>query len=134
MKTTELEALRVADEAGIVSARRLARDHAVRLGFSLVNQTKLVTAVSELARNMVVYAGGGIVRIEEIASGMRRGLRITFQDSGPGIQDIELAMRDGYTTGGGLGQGLPGSKRLVSEFTINSRVGVGTTVTITHWK
>jgi serine/threonine-protein kinase RsbT len=134
MKTTEREVMQVANEAGVVTARRMARDHALRLGLSLVNQTKLVTAVSELARNMVVYAGSGKVTIEEVETGIKRGLRITFEDNGPGIPNLELAMRDGYTTGGGLGQGLPGARRLVNEFTIDSKVGVGTTVTIIKWK
>lgn len=118
----------------IVMARQTARQWAVELGFSLVSQTKLVTATSELARNAVVYGGGGSVRLEIMAESRRQGLRLIFEDHGPGIPDIEQAMTDGYTTSDGLGMGLGGAKRLVNEFDITSTVGEGTRVTITMWK
>ena len=102
--------------------------------FSLVDQTRIITAASELARNTLQHGGGGSVAIEIVENGTRRGLRLTFKDQGPGIPDLELAMKDGYTTGGGLGLGLSGSKRLVNEFTILSKVGEGTEVSITKWK
>src|SRR5262249_45540560 len=114
--------------------RQRVRAHAVAQGFSLVDQTKLVTAASELARNVLVHGGGGTVRIEAVANGVRRGLKLTFEDQGPGITDISLAMRDGYSTGGGLGLGLSGAKRLSSEFEISSKPGEGTRVTIARWK
>ncbi len=105
------------------------------LGFSLVDQTKMITAASELARNSLEYGGGGIVHFEVTRrTGSRRGLRLTFEDQGPGIPDIDLAMTDGYTSGKGMGLGLGGAKRLVNEFEITSRVGEGTRVTITRWK
>jgi serine/threonine-protein kinase RsbT len=110
------------------------RQFALELGFSLVDQTKIVTAASELARNTLEYGGGGTVKLEALEEGIRRGLRLTFEDTGPGIPDIELALKDGFTTGGGLGMGLSGSKRLVNEFNIISQVGVGTCITITKWK
>ena len=115
-------------------ARQLVKKWAAEVGFSLVDQTKLVTATSELGRNMVVYAGGGMMEVAKIDDGVRRGLRITFEDHGPGIPDIEQAMKDGYTTGTGLGLGLSGSKRLVDDFEIVSRVGEGTRVVVTRWK
>ena len=104
------------------------------LGFGLVDQTKMITAASELARNTLIYGGGGLARFEVLRAGPRQGLRVTFEDEGPGIPDIELALRDGYTTGHGLGLGLSGSRRLVNEFAIESRVGAGTRVAITKWK
>jgi len=110
------------------------RQRAVDLGFSLVDQTKLVTAASELARNLVQHAGGGVVKVETIAEGPRRGLRLVFEDKGPGIPDLELAMRDGYSTDGGLGLGLSGARRLSNEFAIDSTPGQGTRVTIARWK
>jgi serine/threonine-protein kinase RsbT len=100
----------------------------------LVDQTKLVTAASELARNTLDYGGGGNVRVEHLVDGVRKGVRLIFKDQGPGIADIELAMRDGYTSGGGLGLGLGGAKRLVNEFHIDSAPGKGTTITITRWR
>lgn len=118
----------------IVMARRLVRQQASGIGFSLVDQTKLVTAASELARNTVVHGGGGSMRLEQLLNGPRRGIRITFEDQGPGLPDIELAMKDGYTSGGGLGLGLGGAKRLVNEFDIQSKPGKGTQITITRWK
>lgn len=128
------EILEVRSSMDVVRVRQRTRDLAMELGFGLVDQTKLVTAASELARNTVDYGGGGTVRLEAHNDGMRRGLRLVFEDKGPGIADIELAMKDGYTTGGGLGYGLSGSKRLVNDFEITSRVGEGTRVAITRWK
>jgi serine/threonine-protein kinase RsbT len=118
----------------IVRVRRIVRDWAVSLGFSLVDQTKVVTAASELARNVIDYGGGGDFRIESLNNDARRGLRLTFSDQGPGIVDMEQAMKDGFTTGGGLGLGLGGAKRLVNEFLIDSKPGRGTTVVIIRWK
>lgn len=105
----------------------------VALGFGLVDQTKMVTAASELARNAVVYGGGGEVSLEQVGNGSRRGLRLVFEDRGPGIPDVELALRDGYTTGGGLGLGLGGARRLANDFEIDSAPGRGTRVAITRW-
>ena len=121
-------------DADVVRARQLVRDWAVELRFSLVDQTKLVTAASELARNTITYGNGGVMKMEMIAKDSRSGLRLSFEDQGPGIADIELALQDGYTTGSGLGLGLSGSKRLVNEFEIKSQVGKGTRVTVTRWK
>jgi len=118
----------------VVLVRQAVRKWAIDLGFSLVDQTKMITAASELARNALDYGGGGTVRLEALENGHRRGLRLTFEDQGPGIPDIDKALTDGYTTGKGLGMGLSGSKRLVNEFEIASRVGEGTRVTITRWK
>ena len=118
----------------VVRVRRIVRDWAVSLGFSLVDQTKVVTAASELARNVIVHGGGGDFRIESLNNDARRGLRLTFSDEGPGIVDMERAMKDGFTTGEGLGLGLGGAKRLVNEFLIDSQPGRGTTVIITRWK
>ena len=118
----------------IVRMRQVVREYAIRQGFSLVDQTKIVTAASELARNTMVYGGGGELTVQPLGEAARRGLRLTFSDQGPGIPDIEQAMKDGFTTGGGLGLGLGGAKRLSNEFSIQSRVGEGTRVTITRWK
>ena len=118
----------------VVLVRQLVRGWAVELGFSLVDQTKIVTAASELARNTVIYGGGGTVALDALSDGARRGLRLSFEDEGPGIKDIEQAMKDGFTTGNGLGLGLSGAKRLSSEFEIVSALGQGTRVTITRWK
>jgi serine/threonine-protein kinase RsbT len=118
----------------IVVVRQTVRQRAIELGFSLVDQTKIVTAASELARNAIQHGGGGTAVVETVNDGARRGLRLTFEDRGPGIADITLAMKDGYTTGGGLGLGLSGAKRLSNEFSIASVVGEGTRVVITRWK
>lgn len=118
----------------VVLVRQAVRQFAVKLGFSLVDQTKIVTAASEIARNTLDYGGGGTVKVEVLQEGMRQGLRLVFEDSGPGIPDIDLALKDGYTTGGGLGMGLSGAKRLMNEFSIVSHVGEGTCVTITKWR
>jgi serine/threonine-protein kinase RsbT len=128
----ETMSIRTSDD--IVRVRQVAREWAVAQGLSLVDQTKIVTAASELARNTLHHGGGGTVRLEAINSEMRHGLRLTFEDHGPGIPDVELALKDGYTTGSGLGLGLSGAKRLSNEFEIFSSVGVGTRVTITRWK
>jgi serine/threonine-protein kinase RsbT len=118
----------------VVRARQRVRDVAVGMGFSLVEQTKLVTAASELARNTVEYGRGGDMTIERVDAPGSPGIRLVFSDQGPGIPDIELALRDGYTTGGGLGMGLGGARRLVSEMTIDSTPGAGTRITVTKWK
>jgi len=114
--------------------RQVVREWAISMGFSLVDQTKIVTAASELARNAVVYGGGGTLALEALNDGNRRGLRLAFEDQGPGIPDVEAALRDGFTTGGGLGLGLGGAKRLCNEFEIASRPGEGTRVVITRWR
>lgn len=134
MKVVSAELVSVSDETHIVIARQTAGRAAKRIGMGVLDQTKIATATSELARNMVRYAKSGEVVIEEVTDAFRSGLRITFKDSGPGIADIERAMRDGFTTGGGMGLGLSGSKRLMNEFEIVSKVGVGTTVIIKKWK
>jgi serine/threonine-protein kinase RsbT len=114
--------------------RQLVRDAAVELGFSIVDQTKVVTAASELARNTYAYGGGGRFRLEMLNNGNRDGLRLVFEDDGPGIADVEQALRDGYTTGSGLGMGLGGARRLVNEFQIESKPGWGTRVVATRWR
>jgi serine/threonine-protein kinase RsbT len=121
-------------EENVVSVRREVRSLALQIGLGLVDQTKVVTAASELARNAIVYGGGGQATLETVHDGARQGLRLTFTDSGPGIPDLEKAMQDGFTTGKGLGLGLGGAKRLSDEFSIESRPGSGTRVTITRWK
>ena len=126
--------MKIEKEQDVVPFRNRVKEYAVKTGMSLVNQTKLITAASELVRNMLKYAGGGIVVIEVVSQGRDTGIRLTFQDKGPGIKDISLAMKDGFSTGKSLGVGLPGTKRLVSEFDIKSVVGSGTTVTIIKWK
>lgn len=118
----------------VVRVRQAVRTHAVKAGFSLVDQTKIVTAASEIARNTVDYGGGGTLLIELLREGARRGLKLTFADQGPGIPDIERAMTDGYTSGSGLGLGLSGAKRLCNEFAINSTPGSGTIVTLARWR
>lgn len=128
------ETMSIQSSQDVVLVRQKVRQFAVKLGFSLVDQTKIVTAASELARNTLDYAGGGTVTLEALQDGMRKGLQLVFEDSGPGIPDIDLALKDGYTTGSGLGMGLSGTKRLVNEFDIVSRVGEGTRVTIIKWK
>lgn len=118
----------------VVRMRKCVREFAVQIGLSLVDQTKMVTAASELARNTLRYGGGGEVRMRILSNGFERGLHVVFSDNGPGIANVELALSDGYTTGGGLGLGLGGAKRLVDEFGIDTRPGEGTTVRITKWK
>ncbi|MGZ3839299.1 MAG: anti-sigma regulatory factor [Flavisolibacter sp.] len=126
--------MQIQKEQDVVPFRNRVKEYAVKIGMSLVNQTKLITAASELVRNMLKYGNGGIVIIEVISQGRDNGIRLVFQDKGPGIEDISLAMKDGYTTGKSLGIGLPGAKRLVSEFDIKSILGEGTTVSIIKWK
>jgi len=128
------EQVSVRSEDEVVRVRQLAREWAISLGFGLVDQTKIVTAASELARNTVIYGGGGQVRLQALNDGPRRGLRLTFEDKGPGIPDLQLALKDGYSTGTGLGLGLSGAKRLMSEFQIESAPGQGTRVAVTRWK
>jgi serine/threonine-protein kinase RsbT len=128
------ETLPVRSERDIVSVRQMVRRWAEELRFGLVDQTKIVTAASEIARNTLNYGGGGQVKLEAINEDVRKGLRLTFEDQGPGIGDIELALRDGYTTGGGLGLGLGGAKRLCNEFHVDSRPGNGTRVMLARWK
>lgn len=133
MEVEKDETLELKATEDIVRVRQLARAWAISLGFSLVDQTKIVTATSELARNTIEHGRGGSVRLRSIVNGVRKGLRLDFVDGGPGIPNIELALRDGYTTGGGLGLGLSGSRRLVNEFEIESQVGKGTRVSVTRW-
>lgn len=133
MSVVSTEEIPVKAEPDVVAARRRVREISSQLGFSLVDQTKVVTAASELARNTIIYGGGGTMRLETL-NGPRVGLRLTFEDRGPGISDIQLALRDGFTTGSGLGLGLGGAKRLVNEFEIDSRAGEGTKIIITRWK
>ena len=125
-------ALRTGED--VVRLRQGVRERAIAVGLSLVDQTKIVTAASELGRNTIQYGGGGTVRLEALNDGARKGLRLTFEDHGPGIADLEMAMKDGYTTGTGLGLGLSGAKRLSNEFELHSTLGEGTRVTITRWK
>jgi serine/threonine-protein kinase RsbT len=134
MTVSKTDTLEVRSSTDIVVVRQAVRSWSAELGFSLVDQTKMITAASELARNSLEYGGGGIVRFEALQEGARRGLRLAFEDQGPGIADIELAMKDGYTTGKGMGVGLGGAKRLVNEFEIVSDPGEGTRVTITRWR
>lgn len=128
------EIMSIIREVDVIPFRNRVKESATKIGMSLVNQTKLITAASELARNMLKYAGGGKVVIEVVNKGRENGIRLVFIDEGPGIPDVKLAMKDGYSTGKSLGLGLPGTKRLVSEFNIVSEVGKGTTVTVIKWK
>ena len=131
----EVEArLEIRTSEDVVRVRQAVRALAIRVGLSLVDQTKVVTAASELARNTLDYAGGGVVTLERVANGAKPGVRLIFDDQGPGLPALDLALKDGYTTGGGLGLGLSGAKRLSSEFSIDSKVGQGTRVTITRCK
>ncbi|MFB2975451.1 anti-sigma regulatory factor [Microseira sp. BLCC-F43] len=130
----EREIVEIRSSSDVVMVRQKVRSLAVELKFSLVDQTKIVTAASELARNTVDYGKGGTVTLEVLNVGTRKGLRLTFEDNGPGIPDIDLALKDGYTTGSGLGLGLSGAKRLMHEFEIASELGKGTRVTITRWR
>jgi serine/threonine-protein kinase RsbT len=134
MPVLKEQVLPLTSSEDVVLVRQGVRRWAVDLGFGLVDQTKLVTAASELARNAVIYGGGGTARIESIVDGNRRGLRVSFEDNGPGIADIEQAMKDGFTSGGGLGLGLGGAKRLTDEFEIDSKPGLGTRVRFTRWR
>ena len=127
------ETLPVREESDILLVRKLVRERATELRFSVLDQTKLMTAASELGRNTLIHGGGGTMLLETFVKNDQRGLRLTFEDKGPGIGDLEQAMTDGFTTKGGLGLGLGGSKRLVNEFEVVSRVGEGTRVTATQW-
>ena len=128
------DTMKIEKEMDVVPFRNRVKEYAVKIGMSLVNQTKLITAASELVRNMLKYAGGGNALIEVVSEGRNTGIRLVFKDSGPGISDISMAMKDGFSTGKSLGLGLPGAKRLVNEFDIKSKLGEGTTVTILKWK
>lgn len=132
--TPQSEGFTIRTDADVVAARQAVRARAVELRFSLVDQTKIVTAASELARNTLVYGGGGQMRLETVDKPPRTGLRMVFEDRGPGIPDVEQALRDGFTTGGGLGLGLGGSRRLLDEMQIESAAGEGTRITATKWK
>jgi len=126
--------LEVRTSEDVVKVRQEVRNRTAAAGFSLVDQTKFVTAASEIARNTIDHGGGGIARVETIFSAGKRGVRLVFEDAGPGIADIALAMQDGYSSGGGLGMGLPGAKRLSNEFCVESTPGKGTKVTLVRWK
>ena len=123
----------IRSDEDVVRVRQLVRTTAVAVRLSLVDQTKLVTAASELARNTLIYGGGGSAEVSTVSDGRRRGVRIVFADEGPGIPDLDLALTDGYTTGGGLGLGLSGARRLVDDFDIRTAVGEGTRITVTKW-
>ena len=134
MTSLRAESLPLNASEHVVSVRQAVRQRAIEIGFSLVDQTKIVTAASELARNTIQHGGGGHATVEVVSDGVRRGLRLVFEDSGPGIADLPQAMKDGYSTAGGLGLGLSGAKRLSNEFAIMSTPGSGTRVVITRWK
>ena len=134
MLTSRSEELPIRAQRDIVSVRQVVRSWCLEVRMGLVDLTKVVTAASEIARNTLEYGGGGTMLLEEVRDGLRSGVRLTFRDEGPGIRDIDRAMTDGYTSGGGMGLGLGGTKRLVDEFNIESTENVGTTVTLTKWK
>ncbi len=134
MPVTKTDTLPIRSGDDVVRVRQQVRTRAVEIGLSLVDQTKIVTAASEIARNTLDYGGGGDVRVEVVQEGARRGIRLTFEDQGPGIPDIERALTDKFTTGGGLGLGLGGAKRLSNEFRIESTPGVGTRIVLARWK
>lgn len=134
MITLNKEEMSIMREVDVIPFRNRLKECAVKIGMSLVNQTKIITAASELARNMLKYANGGRATIEVVSKGRENGIRLTFADKGPGIPNVALAMKDGFSTGKSLGLGLPGTKRLVSEFNLETEVGKGTTVTVTKWK
>ena len=134
MVVSKTDTLDIRAATDVVLIRQKVRTWSAELGLSLVDQTKMITAASELARNLLDYGGRGFVRLESVENGSKKGLRLTFEDKGPGIPDLELALTDGYTTGKGLGLGLGGAKRLVQEFEIVSKVGEGTRIVIVRWK
>lgn len=134
MEVTKQVSALIESSNDVVKVRQLVREWAIGLGFSLVDQTKIVTAASELARNALEHGGGGTVRLEALLNAARRGLRLTFSDQGAGIMDVEQALKDGFTTGNGMGLGLGGAKRLVNDFVIDSGPGRGTRVTIVRWR
>lgn len=133
MVVLDSETYSLTSEMDIVLARQAVRKRAIELGFRLVDQTKIVTAASELARNTLIYGGGGTMLLTSLSDSPRKGLRLVFEDRGPGIPDVQQALQDGFTTGTGLGMGLGGARRLVTDFEIQSRVGEGTRITITKW-
>ena len=128
------DSMKIEKEQDVVPFRNRVKEYAVKVGMSLLNQTKLITAASELVRNMLKYGGGGVALIEVVTKGRENGIRLTFKDEGPGIDDIAKAMKDGWSTSKSMGLGLPGAKRLVNEFDIQSAVGKGTKVTLIKWK
>jgi serine/threonine-protein kinase RsbT len=132
VKSSEQKPIR--SESDVVLARQIVRNKAAELKFSLVEQTKLVTAVSEIARNALIYGGGGSLRVDILEDGLKWGLRLVIEDQGPGIPDLDVALKDGYTTGAGLGLGLGGAKRLVDDFEIDTSVGAGTRITMAKWR
>jgi serine/threonine-protein kinase RsbT len=134
MPGTRTKTLSVHTRQDVALVRQSVRNIAQEIGFTLIDQTRIITAASELARNTLIYGGGGLVECEVISSQEREGLRLTFSDHGPGIEDIRLAMKDGWSSRGGLGLGLPGSKRLMDQFEIHSKPGAGTRVTIVLWR
>jgi len=134
MKSGKQETVPIANSSDVVLARHKVRQWAMEMKFTLVDQTKLVTAASELARNALEHGKGGQMVIEQVENSIKNGLKLVFEDQGPGIPDIEAALRDGFTTGGGMGLGLGGSKRLVNDFQVESQPGKGTRVTVVRWK
>src|SRR5262245_789164 len=132
MPVLKTNTLPIRSDGDVVVVRQVVRNWAVEVGFGLVDQTKIVTAASELARNTLDYGGGGSIRLEVVNDDTRKGLRLTFEDQGPGIKDVDQALQDGFTTGKGMGLGLGGAKRLTHEFSIHSEVGVGTRVSVTR--
>lgn len=134
MTVRRREVLQLRSDSDVVRSRQAVRAMCAEAGFTLVDQTKMVTAASELARNTVLYGGGGAAILEALEDGSRKGVRMTFEDDGPGIADIALAMKDGYTSGNGMGLGLGGSRRLVNDFEITSTLGTGTRVVAVRWR
>lgn len=134
MQVEKRETMPIQSPESVVMVRQAVRKRAIELGFSLVDQTKIVTAASEIARNTIDYGGGGELALEMVRAGIRRGLRLVFSDKGPGIADVNLALTDGYTSGNGLGLGLGGAKRLCNEFEVCSKPGEGTVITLVRWK
>jgi serine/threonine-protein kinase RsbT len=134
MKSAKQETVPIASSSDVVLARQKVRQWAIEMKFTLVDQTKLVTAASELARNTLDHGKGGQMMIQQVENSIKSGLKLVFEDRGPGISDVDAALRDGYTTGGGMGLGLGGSKRLVNEFQIESEPGKGTRITVVRWK
>lgn len=133
MNVLKTEVFPLASEMDMVAARQAVRAASVELGFRLIDQTKVVTAASELARNTLIYGGGGTMTLTSLRNGIKKGLQLQFDDEGPGIPDIQQALQDGFTTGSGLGMGLGGTRRLVTEFEIQSEAGKGTHITIRKW-
>ncbi len=134
MKSAKQETVPIASSSDVVLARQKVRQWAIEMKFTLVDQTKLVTAASELARNALEHGKGGQMVIEQVENSIKNGLKLVFEDRGPGLSDVDAALRDGFTTGGGMGLGLGGSKRLVNDFQIESEPGKGTRVTVVRWK